>query len=245
MEAANIIRDAVMRVTQLRKSTADKPGLARAISEVKRFQAQRFAGTYHDLLRSDQYQPAALFFLNELYSEKDYSERDAQFARIASALARLFPQQVVQTAVSLAQLHGLTEELDLAMAQRWMSDANTNEVARYVAAWRAVGRREDRNTQLRMVLDVGHELARLTRTRGLRMMLRMMRKPANMAGLGSLQRFLESGFDTFAAMAHKGHGTVFFLNAVETREAGLIGRLFDAGTVASETEITLVLGQAR
>src|ERR1035437_6129618 len=124
MKAANIIRDTVLQVTQLRHSSVECPGLVQALGEIKRFQAQRFAGTYLDLLHSDQYQPAARFFLDELYSEKDYSERDTQFARIASALERLFPQQVVQTAVSLAQLHGLTEALDLAMARQWLSNAN-------------------------------------------------------------------------------------------------------------------------
>ena len=245
MEAAKIIRDTVLQVTQLRNISAGSPGLAQALGEVKRFQARRFSGTYFDLLHSDQYQPVALFFLDELYSEKNYAERDAQFARIASALERLFPQQVVQTAVSLAQLHGLTEALDLAMAHQWMSNANATEVARYVAAWRSVDRRADRNTQLAMVLEVGHELDRLTRTRGLRMMLRMMRKPANLAGLGSLQRFLEAGFDTFAVMAGKGDGAAFFLDTVQARESGLIDRLFDASAVACETEIAQALGPAR
>ena len=245
MEAAKIIRDAVLQVTLLRKNGADRPELALALSEVKRFQARRFAGTYFDLLQSDQYQPVARFFLDELYSEKDYAERDAQFARIASALERLFPQQVVRTAISLAQLHKLTEELDLAMARQWQVNANAAEAARYVAAWRAVGRRSDRNTQLERVLEVGRELDRLTRTRGLRTMLRMMRGAANLAGLGSLQRFLEAGFDTFAAMAREGDGASFFLNTVQAREKGLIERLFEASAVACETELAQALGQAR
>jgi len=200
MNASEIIRDAVTHVTLLRETVAGKPGLASAVSAIKQFQARRFAGTYFDLLHSEQYKPAAVFFLQELYSEKDYSERDSQFARIAGALERLFPDEVVQTAVSLAQLHRLTEDLDLAMARIWMSNAEKPEVERYVKSWRSVGRRSDREIQLSTVLNVGHELDRLTRTRGLRIMLKMMRGPANLAGLGSLQQFLESGFDTFAEM---------------------------------------------
>ena len=243
METTNIIRTAVMRVALLRQTAADNPGLALAISDIKHFQARRFAGTYFDLLQSERYKPAALFFLEELYSEKDYSDRDSQFARIAGTLERIFPQQVVQTAVSLAQLHRLTEELDLAMAQSWMTNTDSNEVARYVAAWRTVDRRSDRNRQLATVLEVGHELDRLTRTPGLRMMLKMMRGPANLAGLGSLQRFLESGFDTFAAMGRKGDGAKYFMDTVMARESGLIDRLFDASAVACETEIAQTLGQ--
>lgn len=245
MDAKSIIRDAVERVTALRETAAATPGLAQAVSDVKHFQARRFQGTYTDMLGSPQYQPAALFFLEELYSEKDYSSRDAQFARIAGALERMFPEQVVQTAVSLARLHCLTEELDLAMGQSWMASGAANEVARYIAAWRAVDRRSDRNIQVATVLDVGHELDRLTRMPGLRMMLKMMRGPANLAGLGALQRFLELGFDTFAAMGRKGDGAAYFLATVQTRESGLIDLLFDGASVACETELARILGEPR
>jgi len=245
MNASEIIRDAVTHVTLLRETVAGKPGLASAVSAIKQFQARRFAGTYFDLLHSEQYKPAAVFFLQELYSEKDYSERDSQFARIAGALERLFPDEVVQTAVSLAQLHRLTEDLDLAMARIWMSNADKPEVERYVKSWRSVGRRSDREIQLSTVLNVGHELDRLTRTRGLRIMLKMMRGPANLAGLGSLQQFLESGFDTFAEMGREDDGARHFLATVMARETILINELFDADAVACETEITQLLGQPR
>ncbi|MBT9505734.1 MAG: hypothetical protein IV109_04010 [Rhodoferax sp.] len=243
MDAKTIIRDAVERVMTLRKTAAATPGLAQAVSEVKHFQARRFKGTYADMLGSSQYKPAALFFLEELYSEKDYSSRDAQFARIAGALERIFPEQVVQTAVSLARLHRLTEELDLAMGQCWLNSGKGHEVARYVAAWREVDRRADRQTQVETVMSVGHELDRLTRMPGLRLMLKMMRSPANLAGLGALQRFLESGFDTFAAMGRKGDGATYFLSTVQARERALIALLFEGNSVACETNLAQILGE--
>jgi hypothetical protein len=245
MDAKNIIRDAVTRVSVQRQTAAADPALAQAVSHIKRIQARRFSGSYADLLHSDQYKPAALFFLEELYSEKDYTLRDAQFARIAGALERIFPHQVVQTAVSMAQLHALTEELDLAMATQWRLLGNADDASNYVKAWRAVGRRADRQLQLSAVMEVGRELDRLTRTPGLRLMLKMMRGPANLAGLGSLQRFLESGFDTFAAMGRKGQGADFFLNTVMDRESSMLNRLFDADAVACETELAHLLGQPR
>ncbi|MDP2368143.1 FFLEELY motif protein [Rhodoferax sp.] len=248
MEAANIIRDAVARVSLLRQTHHDCPELACMVGAVKAFQARRFTGTYADLLKAGPYRPAAQFFLEELYSNKDYTARDEQFARIAGALQRIFPEQVVQTAVSMARLHGLTEELDDAMARHWLAhqgDPNISECGRYVAAWRAVGRPADRRDQLETVLAVGRELDRLTRAPGLRMLLRMMRRPAAMAGLSSLQQFLECGFDTFAEMGRKGSGATLFLETIRTREAALMDLLFDADPVTSETELTATLGQAR
>jgi hypothetical protein len=246
MEAAQKIRNAVARVSQLRQAIDGQPALGAALGRVKRVQSHRFAGTYADLLGGGPYAAPARFFLTELYSDKDYAERDAQFARIAGAIEKFFPAQVAHTAVALAELHALTEELDQAMALAWLAqDAyQAGDAQRYVLAWREVGRREDREAQLTVVLRIGEEMARLTRTAGLRVMLKMMRGPAVAAGLGSLQRFLESGFDTFASMARRPGGAEEFLSIIQARESALLELLFDAGLVACGTELARTLGQA-
>jgi hypothetical protein len=244
MESAKQIRAAVSQVAQLRAGCEAQPGLAAAVGAVKRLQAKRFAGTYADLLAGGAYAAAARFFLDELYSDRDYEERDAQFARIAGAIEKLLPADVAQTAVALAQLHALTEQLDFAMGAVWLRCGGT-DAARYVAAWREVGRRGDREAQLRTVLEIGREMARLTRMAGLRMMLKMMRGPAAAAGMGSLQRFLEAGFDTFAQMARRPGGAEAFLAIIAQREEQLIASLFDADLVACETSLAATLGQAR
>lgn len=247
MEAAQKIRQAVAAVSQLRDAAAREPALRDAVTAVKRFQARRFAGTYADLLASGVYADAARFFLDELYSDKDYAERDAQFARIAGAIERLFPADVAATSVALAQLHALTEDLDQAVARHWVALAQDvpDEAQRYARAWRIVGRRAERVSQLGTVLKIGREMTRLTRLPGLRFMLKMMRGPASAAGLSSLQRFLETGFDTFSAMARRPGGAEAFLGLIQQREAALIGMLFDAEGVACETELARILGQAR
>jgi hypothetical protein len=246
METAQKIRQAVVEVSLLRQQGLATPAVGQAVRLVKRLQARRFAGTYADLLAAGPYAAAARFFLEELYSDKDYAERDAQFAKIAGAVEKLFPADVAQTAVALAQLHSLTEALDHALAVHWLHTPQAMpESERYVVAWRAVGRRADRERQLEVVLSIGVEMAQLTRAPGLRFMLKMMRGPAAAAGLGSLQRFLETGFDTFAAMARRPRGAEGFLDTIREREARLIGLLFDADLVACETELARTLGQAR
>ncbi|MDD2844501.1 MAG: hypothetical protein PHT57_06060 [Rhodoferax sp.] len=244
MQASTQIRESISRVVALRQKVVDQPDLALALHTIKHVQAQRFSGTYQDLLHSASYAACANFFLEELYSAKDFAERDAQFARIASALERTFPEQVVATAVALAELHNLTEELDLAMALNWQLQPGFSKAQAYVLAWRAVGRREDRLWQIKTVLGIGQELGQLTRKPGLYFMLKMMRKPAQLAGLGSLQNFLESGFKHFADLArHK--GTVSsFLDTVQARESALLERLFDAPVAACVAELNQILATA-
>jgi hypothetical protein len=246
MEAARKIRNAVAEVSLLRQAVEANPVLETALVQVKLVQSRRFCGTYADLLADGPYSAAARFFLDELYSDKDYAQRDAQFSRIAGAIEKLFPAQVVDTAVAMAELHAVTEELDQAMALAWLGqvDERLTQAQRYILAWREVGRRVDREDQLAVVLEIGQRMIRLTRTGGLRMILKMMRGPAAAAGLGSLQRFLESGFDTFAAMARSRGGATNFLDTIHARESALIQMLFDGELVACETELAHTLGQA-
>ena len=226
MDAAQTIRGAVTRVAGLRTDARASPSLRAATAAIKSFQARRFAGTYADLLGSPVYGRAARFFLEDLYGDKDYSLRDAQFARIAGGLQRVFPKQVVETAVALANLHVLTEELDRKMAEVWLSSArDTSDISRYANCWKVIGRKPDRDLQLKMVLEIGFELDRLTKIPGLRLMLRMMRRPAKAAGIESLQEFLESGFDIFGHMAGQNSGARDFLSTIQEREDLWIERL--------------------
>jgi hypothetical protein len=246
METATQIRDAVAAVAQLRELHATMPALGEAVRQIKRFQSRRFAGSYAQLLQSPRYQAATRFFLDELYSDKDYSQRDAQFARIAGAIERFFPDAVAHTAAALAQLHALTEDLDQAMALAWLSapQLSMNEPLRYAACWQAVGRRADRVRQLDVVLDIGREMAQLTRKPGLRTLLRMMRGPASAAGLASLQSFLEAGFDTFGAMARQPGSAEQFLQTIAASERTLIEDLFGTELVACGTRLERILGEA-
>ncbi|MDO8388215.1 MAG: hypothetical protein Q7T13_17700 [Polaromonas sp.] len=235
--AASRIREAMQAVSLLRRARASQPALEQACLEVKRFQAQRFKATYADLLHNPRYRGAASFFLQELYGEQDYAQRDQQFARIASTIARLFPQAVVETAASLAEVHALTEQLDDSMARHWLAASAPTVQARYIGCWRRAGDRPARFRQLVVVLHLGRELDRLTRMRGLRSLLRMMRAPAAAAGLSSLQGFLETGFDAFAEMK----GASEFLGLIEKRESVWINALFDDDTVTCETKLLELL----
>jgi hypothetical protein len=241
MQASEEIRNALARVTELRQLARGQSPLASALHTIKQLQARRFAGTYADLLADPVFAPSARFFLEELYSAQDYSARDAQFARIAGAIERTFPDSVVATVLALAQLHRQTEELDMAMAQQLCNKKFGDKPMSYLAAWRKVGQRTLRHWQLNTVLDIGQALGRYTRKPGLRIMLKMMRRPAELAGMGSLQRFLESGFDHFAGMARQPAAVDAFLGTIRTRETAWIDKLFDAASDQCVAELLLVL----
>src|SRR4051812_23857649 len=92
-----------------RARRAEEPGLLARVTDLKAFQQRRFSRTYADLLASARYGPASRYFLDELYGPADFSRRDAQFARVAPAIVRLFPEEVAETVAVLAELHALSE----------------------------------------------------------------------------------------------------------------------------------------
>jgi hypothetical protein len=207
-------------VERERVACAADPVLAETVVALKDYQQRRFASTYADLLSSPRYAPAARFFLDELYGPRDFSSRDAQFARVVPAMVRLFPAEIVSTVQTLADLHALSETLDTLMARRLKGRAIDR--LNYVDAWQHTGDAAGRERQIALTLVVGSSLDRLTRKPFLRGALHMMRGPAKAAGLPALQAFLELGFDTFKAM----QGAADFLSTVGARERALAKALF-------------------
>ena len=203
-----------------RDRRARDPVLAKRVQIVKAYQHARFERTYSDLLAQPRYAAAARFFLEDLYGPHDFTERDAQFARIVPGLVRLFPSNIVGTVASLAELHALSETLDTEMALQ-IDDAPLDADG-YRRAWQAVGRPADRQRQIELMLRIGRALESYTANPLLRHSLRMMRRPARAAGLGALQTFLERGFDTFREM----RGADEFLHTVSSRETDMAADLF-------------------
>jgi hypothetical protein len=155
------------------------------------------------------------FFIDELHGARDLAGREAQIASIVPTLVRSFPPGVVDTVAALAAWRALSESLDLDMGRHLRAGTVTPQ--RYAAAWRACGRAADRQRQVALTLRIGRQIDRHVRDPLLVGSLRMMRGPAQLAGLGGLQRFLESGFEAFAAM----RGARRLLAAIEQRENAL------------------------
>jgi hypothetical protein len=217
---ATTIVSRLTRVRDLRREREAEPGLGARVRAVKQFQHARFARDYAALLVNPRYSDAARFFLDELYGPTDFAARDAEFERVIPWMARVLPDEVLRTIADLIELHSLSEELDQQMAAA-LGSADLDERS-YRGKWQVVGRRADREKQLALLLATGHALDRYTRSRVLGATLRVMRAPAQAAGLGQLQAFLEAGMSAFAGMRGAGD----FLTFIETNESCTISDFF-------------------
>jgi hypothetical protein len=188
------------------------------------WQAKRLATTHADLLTEPRFHAAAQFFLDEIYGPKDNAQRDADIARVAPTLVKVLPVAGLETVADAVELDALSEDLDAAMVAALGKRIEAIDAASYARAFRKVGRLTDRLRQADLVEDLGHALDRLTHRAFAGTALKMMGKPAKVAGLSELHAFLQTGYDAFRKMGKSGADE--FLDRVLTRERAILHGLF-------------------
>ncbi len=208
---------------ELRAARAADPAAA-DYPLLKEWQAGRLACTYDDLLASARYKPAAEFFLSDLYGPKDFRSRDEELARVVPVMVHVLPARALLTLLEAVRMDTLSESLDtdMVLALRRAGRSRSIDRPAYVAAYRACGRRRDRELQIALIDRIGKTLDRLTRMPLIRVSLRLMNGPAHLAGLGALHSFLQRGFDAFSHMQGADH----FLATVTERESALMNEWF-------------------
>jgi hypothetical protein len=194
------------------------------LAEVKAWQAERLARTYADLVARPRYAAATRFFLEDLYGPKDFSARDQELLRIVPVMERVLPDSAVETASLAIEVEALSERLDHALA-RALPEGPLDEGS-YAVAYRASASREERLRQVELIAQVGLRLDALVRKPLIAGTLRLMRKPAHLAGLGDLQDFLEAGFEAFRTLG----GADEFLSVFRARETEILSRLFSGAS---------------
>lgn len=217
-----LLNEQLARATAMRAAAGADPALAETRARLRGVQADRLARTHADLLASPRFGKAAAFFLSDIYGPRDLGPLYAETGKVVPVMARLLPTAGLSTVAHAIELDALSEDLDLAVA-RAMGTAKPDAAA-YRRAYRQVGRRPDRERQIRLVETLGATIDHLARLPLIGRTLRMMRLPARLAGLGDLQDFLERGYAAF-------HGTADvdeFLRLITTREWAAMEALFAA-----------------
>jgi hypothetical protein len=201
----------------LHQERAASTALAAALDRVAQWQARRLNATYSDLAADPRYADAIAFFQSELYGPGDFSQRDADLARVVPIMIRVLPEAVVETVAMAMELSTLSHELDHALVGK-LDASKPFTVSEYCDAYRACDNRAERARQIELIVQTGRALDRYVRQPMLRPLLSIMRHPARAAGLSSLQKFLEGGFASFAGI----RDADAFLEAIHTRETALM-----------------------
>ncbi|MCW0462504.1 hypothetical protein NB717_003572 [Xanthomonas sacchari] len=197
----------------------------RWLQELRRWQSERLEHSFEHFLEDPQRRPAAMFFLTDVYGDRDFSRRDADIVKVLPMMQRLMPASLLDTVADGIELGALTHALDLRMAEALQDLAPRRkrlDEALYAEAYRQTGLPRLRQRQIDLIARVGLGLAKAVHTPGVRMLLRFARGPAKAAGLSELQGFLERGFDAFSKL---GDAEGFIVD-IETTERAVSERLF-------------------
>lgn len=217
------LRDQVQR--SLAFHSGGTGGIERELTLLRRWQAARLARTHADLLQNPRYRPAAEFFLDELYGDRDFRQREQELARVVPLMIRILPAPVLQTAALALELNALSHELDVRLTQLLVTEfggGDSLDEAVYVAAYRRCGATEQRRYQLDLVERLGRDLQRIVPKRFIHTALKLARRPAQRAGVGELHRFLERGC---CAFQHLGAEAGDFVTTIIARERRIMDQI--------------------
>ncbi len=220
-DGAKALEVQLERLKQLRGREA-QTGPPPRLVELKRFQSARLARSYADLAAIDRYRAATAFFLDDIYGPKDFSGRDEAMIRILPVMTRVLPHTAVESAALAVEVDACSEDLDRRMAAALPAGPLDDDS--YGQAYRASATPAERDRQIELIVQVGRRLDRLVTRPLVFRTLKLMRKPAQLAGLSELQSFLERGFEAFRAMG----GAEDFLSTIAERERRIASRLFSS-----------------
>ncbi|MDQ3039035.1 MAG: hypothetical protein M3R16_04430 [Pseudomonadota bacterium] len=209
----------------LHDPTQEPRNQLRWLKSVQAWQTQRLERSFARFLQDPSRRRAAQFFLSDVYGDRDFSQRNADIAKVMPKMQRLLPSTLLATVADGIELGVLTHALDLRMAQalqRIAPGRRRLDEGLYGKAYRDVGRPLLRARQIALIDQVGQGLASALGMPGISMLLLLSRFPAKAAGLGELQLFLERGFAAFAEL----DDAKAFLTDIRDHEATAMARLF-------------------
>jgi len=222
MAEAALVRELARaaRLHELRRAHEDR---ARALGRLSSWQASRMAATYADLAAQPRYADAIAFFGSDLYGEGEFTQRDADLARVVPIMVRLLPARLLAALAEAMELSALSQELDQSLLGRLPRADSHFTVAEYCAAYREPSERAAREHQIALIGEVGKGLDLYVRRPFIEAGLSMMRQPARFAGLGALQDFLERGVRAFRKL----QGAKEFLATIDRRERAILEAIFN------------------
>lgn len=197
----------------------------RWLPELRRWQAARLKRSFARFLDDPQRKPAAEFFLGDIYSDRDFSQRDADIARVLPMMQALLPKRLLGTVADAIELGALTHALDLRMADALGTLAPRRrrlDEDLYAQAYRAVGYPRLRGRQIDLIQAVGGGFGRALDMPGVAALLAFSRGPARAAGLTELQGFLERGYAAFESL----DDADVFVGEIQRDERASARRLF-------------------
>ncbi len=192
---------------------------------LKAWQSERLRRTYADLLNDKRYQPACLFFLNDIYAPRDFSQRDYDIERLHDFLSRLLPPVMLTLLTQVVELNRLTNALDKRLVQALVGELGvTDEITAqlYAQGYRICDNYAERLRQIDLITHVLAQVGAGARLLVVGAAMKILRGPAQRADWIELYELLEHGYAAFKQMKDVKN----FVGVIEQREKRILDRIF-------------------
>jgi hypothetical protein len=200
-------------------------GLDPHLALLRVWQAERLAHTYADLLEQPRYRPACLFFLEDIYAARDFSQRDHDLETMYDFMRRFVPDAISRPAALTIKLHRMTEMLDHKLLDVLVNQLDVTDsitVEQYAEAYRRCDNYRERVEQIDAILEICEHIDGIVRNPISGPALSVARRPLRGAGYGEVVTFLERGYNSFKRM----HGSRYFRKTLQERETGILDRIY-------------------
>lgn len=200
-------------------------GLDPKLALLRVWQADRLARTYADFLEQPRYRPACLFFLEDIYAARDFSQRDRDLETMYDFIRRFVPEAVSRPAALTIKLHRMTAALDnklLDVLVHQLGVVDSITVEQYAEAYRRCNNYRERVDQIDLIVDICDHIDGIVRNPIAGPALSLSKRPLSSAGYGEVMTFLERGYDSFKRM----HGSRHFRRTIKEREIGILDRMY-------------------
>jgi hypothetical protein len=180
---------------------------------------------YSDFRATKEIAAAVDFVMSDL-TGVGISARDQDLARVVPAMTRMLPNKALQTIAVAMELNSRILKINISICRdlcKTSGPASNISERNYYVACRRVGSLDEWLELVELTRQVGHSLNHVVKIPMIGTILRAMRSPARLAGFGTLQDFLETGYHTFTAIKDADQ----FLEDISERTANVFRKIYE------------------
>ena len=192
-----------------------------------RFQVERLKVTYNDFLEQDEYAEITQFFLNEVYTTKDTTERNAGFKNVYQKFKGKIGASLANNLAKLVDLNDLSEQLDQLMVRKLhqMGVVDRFSEDEYEEAYYLTDVYAERKEQVDLIVKSLRTFHALSGYRSIGITLSVIRPYALLKGARNLMDFMQEGYRVF----RKTKDVVPFEKAIHKKEMKRLDRIYSLG----------------
>jgi len=183
---------------------------------LQKFQSERLAETYQDLMTDPQYEKIGHFFFEKLYGPEDFSFRDTSIKKLHKLLKGKVYSGIISAVSKVIELHELSDLLDDRMVEQMMARGigEDLDMEQYQAVYRSLDNYDQRIYQIDLGAEVTQVFYKLSKKWVVAISLNTVRTATHLIGMGKIIDFIYEGYEGFRAIKD----IDYFFVTVDTRE---------------------------